>query len=143
MKKLWMIPLLALTLAGCGNDDDTILEEEEESVEMVETDENGEEVTEKDSAEETDTDNKDTEEDTSSSSTIDDFEESSLVKANLPMDQLVVDLVEDNQNKRIILFENEAGEKIYKSIFIKNDGHLKIIDIANNQEDASIFEGNL
>ena len=53
------------------------------------------------------------------------------------------DVEEDNQNKRIILFENEAGEKVYKSIFIKENEHLKIIDIANDQENGLIFEGNL
>ena len=39
------------------------------------------------------------------------------------------ELVTDNPGKRILLFTDANGRKIYKSIFIKNDRHLKIIQL--------------
>lgn len=125
MKKLWLIPALALTFTACGNDEEAAVDEEEDSVEMVEFGE------------------MDTEE-TPSNTSLADYEESNLLADNIPLDQLTPLVEEDNQNKRIILFEDEAGEKVYKSVFIKNDEYLKIIDIKDEQNDEGlIYEGRL
>lgn len=39
----------------------------------------------------------------------------------------------DNEEKRIILFEKD-GRKIYKSIFIKEKNHLKLIDLESGEK---------
>lgn len=133
MKKIWLIPVLALTLTGCGNNEEIV--EEEESVEVIES-------------KETDSENRETEieeeaqnnEESSSDSITADYEENELLEEHLPLDELTPQIKTDNQNKRIILFENQSGKKVYKSIFIKNDQHLKIIDLNG---DGLVYEGHL
>lgn len=39
----------------------------------------------------------------------------------------------DNEGTRIILFEKD-GRKIYKSIFIKEKNHLKLIDLESGEK---------
>ncbi|MBW8351839.1 hypothetical protein K0H71_20775, partial [Bacillus sp. IITD106] len=39
----------------------------------------------------------------------------------------------DNSNKRVILFEDQNHHKKFKSIYIKHDNRLKVIDLANNE----------
>lgn len=43
-----------------------------------------------------------------------------------------VNIETDNPNNRVIFLENQSGEKLYKSIFIKNTNRLKIIDLKND-----------
>jgi len=38
----------------------------------------------------------------------------------------------DNKGNRIILFEDENGHSEYKSIFIKHDNRLKIVEFNND-----------
>src|SRR5699024_10168097 len=38
----------------------------------------------------------------------------------------------ENKGNRILVFANEEGEKEYKSIFVKNDQRLKIIDLVDD-----------
>ncbi len=133
MKKLWLIPILALAIAGCGNNEEIV--EEEESVEVVELEETDSENTEIEIEEEAEIN-----EEISSDSKTADYEENELLEEHLSLDELTPQVETDNPNKRIILFENQSGEKVYKSIFIKNDQHLKIIDLNG---DGLVYEGHL
>lgn len=132
MKKIWLIPALALTLAGCGNEE---IVEKDEPAEVVESEETDSENTGTEMAEEAEMD-----EETNSDSLTADYEENELLKEHLPLAELTPRVETDNQNKRIILFENQSGQKVYKSIFIKNDQHLKIVDL---NDDGLVYEGHL
>lgn len=136
MKKLWLIPAIALTLVACGNNKEEIAEEEEASVEVVEQKdiESEEEVVEEEETEE---------KEESSNSVLESYQEADILEENIPVNRLTPQVETDNQNKRILLFKNGNGEKVYKSIFIKINERLKIIDITNNDDDGLIYEGSL
>lgn len=42
-------------------------------------------------------------------------------------------VLEDNTNKRVILLKDDTGRKRYKSVYIKRENHLKIIDYRGGQ----------
>src|SRR5699024_5920052 len=44
------------------------------------------------------------------------------------MDKHTGKVVEDNKNKRVILYRDADGHKQYKSIYVKHKNHVKIID---------------
>lgn len=152
MKKLWLLPVFAVFLAACGNDDEAKpVEDEEISVDVIEAEEGQaeseepeatetEEATEGDEApEETPAEEPNASYDPSNTN-LADHEENAILADHIPLDELTAQVEVDNQNKRITLFENESGQKVYKSIFIKNDNHLKIIDL---NDDNLLFDGNL
>lgn len=155
MKKLWLLPVVAVFLAACGNDEETKPADEEEiSVDVIEAEEGqaeSEEPEETEPAEaEGTTEGEDAEEETPAdepnasydpgNTSLADHEENEILADHIPMDELTAQVEVDNQNKRITLFENKEGQKVYKSIFIKNDNHLKIIDLDG---DKLLFDGNL
>ncbi|UOQ92105.1 hypothetical protein MUO14_16610 [Halobacillus shinanisalinarum] len=55
------------------------------------------------------------------------FEEKSIWQKHINLETHSIQIMEDNSHKRVALFENEQGEEMYKSIFIKNTERLKII----------------
>lgn len=56
------------------------------------------------------------------------FEEYNVVAELVQLDKLNPQIVEDNKKKRVILFANDAGRPQYKSIYMKSQKHLKIVD---------------
>ena len=50
------------------------------------------------------------------------------------------ELTTDNPGKRILLFADTIGNKMYKSIYIKRDGHLKIIQL---DDEGLLFNGQV
>lgn len=38
----------------------------------------------------------------------------------------------DNNGTRVIFFENEEGQKDYKSVFVKEANHLKLVSLDND-----------
>ncbi|WP_303969448.1 hypothetical protein [Sporosarcina ureae] len=151
MKKWWLLPTLAVFLAACGNDGEAkpvedenisvdVIEPEEESAELDEAEPTESETT----AEETPTKEIPPEEPNApydpANSNLLGHEEAEILAEYIPIDELTAQVEVDNQNKRITLFENESGQKVYKSIFIKHENHLKIIDL--NTDDL-LFEGQL
>lgn len=58
------------------------------------------------------------------------------VENTIDLTALSTKLVTDSPNKRVLLFSNEQAEKSYKTIFIKEQKRLKIIDI---NKDKLIF----
>ncbi|MBY0221261.1 hypothetical protein [Sporosarcina aquimarina] len=130
MKKWWLLPALAIVLAACGNNEESQPKEEEEiAKDTIESEE--ESVTSPDSeiAPEDEPENHSA----SSASDLSGYEESAVLGEHMPIDKLTSHVETDNPGKRIILFENESGEKVYKSIFIKHDRFLKIIDLKDDQ----------
>lgn len=58
-----------------------------------------------------------------------DLPEYEKVSSTIDVDDYSVEQATDNEGERIFLFSDENGEKKYKSIFIKHDQRLKIIQL--------------
>ena len=151
MKKWWLLPALAVFLAACGNDEEAKpVEDEDISVDVIEPEEEPAEpevsepaetetTPEEAPAEEPPAEEPNASYDPANTNLLD-HEEAEVLAEHIPMDELTAQVEVDNQNKRIILFENESGQEVYKSILIKRENHLKIIDL--NGDDL-LFEGKL
>lgn len=61
------------------------------------------------------------------------FEELPTINEIMENKEYLMQVETDNQNKRILFFENDNGEKLFKSIYIKHDQRLKVIDLAKDQ----------
>lgn len=62
------------------------------------------------------------------------FEEIPTIREQIDLDNLVAEVESDIPNKRIILFKNnDTNAFVYKSIFIKDDQHLKIVELSKDQ----------
>ncbi len=151
MKKVWLLPVLAVFLAACGNDDEAKPADDEISVDVIEAEEGQAEPEATEPAEtEEATEGEEAPEETPAeepsasydpgNTNLADHEENAILADHIPLDELTAQVEVDNQNKRITLFENKDGKKVYKSIFIKRDNHLKIIDLNG---DKPLFDGNL
>src|SRR5699024_910303 len=57
-----------------------------------------------------------------------DFPEIEAISEVVDVDKPNAEAVEDNNHKRVIVFKDDNGHPIAKSIFIKNDSRLKVID---------------
>jgi len=151
LKKWWLLPTLAIFLAACGNNGETKpVEDEGISVDVIEPEEEPAEpevtepaetetTTEEAPAKETPAEEPNVPYEPANSNLLG-HEEAEILAEYIPMDELTAQVEVDNQNKRVTLFENESGQKVYKSIFIKHDNHLKIIDL---KADDLLFEGQL
>lgn len=155
--------LLILVLAACGNqanqdnDGSTIKtfpstneEDTEDNVSEDEAIESGiEDDNTEDEAADSGTDNENTEDnqeidsnkvkdDNPSAANIDiiDFEEATVIEDEIDVSELTVKVETDNRNNRVILFF-DGDELLYKTIFVKRDNRLKIIDIKH--DDGQIF----
>lgn len=62
------------------------------------------------------------------------------IMENIDSDIYSFEMVTDNVGKRILLLTNEAGEAKYKSIFIKSNNQLKIINVDG---EGQVFYGSL
>lgn len=58
----------------------------------------------------------------------DDFPEIKAISGVIDVDELDVEAVEDNIHKRVIVFKDDNGQPVAKSILIKDDSRLKVID---------------
>lgn len=57
------------------------------------------------------------------------YEEYQTLSEKIDLTLYQATLETDNPGKRILLFTDADGRKVYKSIFIKHDRHLKIIEL--------------
>lgn len=57
------------------------------------------------------------------------LEEYAIIDDNIDLSKHTSKVEEDNPGTRVILFEDESGKKVYKSVYVKNDKHLKIIKL--------------
>ena len=82
------------------------------------------------------TNNAENEEDTATDSELADYPEYDTLVDEIDVDSLQAEVETDNPNKRVILYSDDSGEKVFKSIFIKKKDRLKIIDF---DDDGEIF----
>ena len=68
------------------------------------------------------------------------FEESNKLAEIIDLNELSVNVVTDDSNKRVILFTRDS-QKMYKSIFIKSTQFLKIINLQQNE--VEIFSDSI
>src|SRR5690625_1951509 len=69
------------------------------------------------------------------------LEEIPTIQKYLSLEKLVAEVESDIPNKRIILFKNnDTNAFVYKSIYIKNDQHLQIVDLVKDQV---LYDGTL
>ncbi|HIS29449.1 MAG TPA: hypothetical protein IAA78_08290 [Candidatus Avamphibacillus intestinigallinarum] len=163
MKKLLIafVLILSVTLAACGNSDDkdtsnsenndqdTTATEEQDNQDSVEKKE--EKNADEDKAADKEDDSKaDKEEDNSKSEKSDDkkSDDNSKEKSDLAqydeydvlnskikdIDSYPARVETDNPNTRVILFGEDNGQKDYKSIFVKRENRLKIIDLKKDNQ---------
>lgn len=123
MKKLLVTFLGILLLAGCTNDNTVSSEKTEtDSASKVERTESATEENSKILAEQ--------------NAGLTDLPEYAVVAENISLDIHKATIETDNPGNRIILFENNNGVNVYKSIFVKNDNRLKIIKL---EDDGLIY----
>lgn len=153
MKKLFFISMATLVLGACANDDTTTgTDSASSSVEVSESmssessmvSESSSSVVESESQTGVDEDTTDEEDlaDVSDSdlenakavSEYDAYEELSAQNVFDPADY-EGHLVTDNQGTRVFLFRDE-NKQMYKTIFVKNNNRLKVIDL---QKDQMVF----
>src|SRR5699024_2510975 len=61
------------------------------------------------------------------------YEEYDAINDTINLTSNDVSVVEDNQGKRVLLIKDEQGHEKYKSIYIKRDKRLKIIEFDKGQ----------
>ena len=69
------------------------------------------------------------------------FPEYDILAEHIDLNMYVADIETDNKGSRVIFYENEQGEKEYKSIFIKNENRLKIISL--DDDDGMIYNDQI
>lgn len=67
------------------------------------------------------------------------FEEYETLAEVVHFDELNTTVVEDDENKRVILLKNDAGHPEYKSIYMKHSEQLKVVDF----NEGLIFNGKI
>jgi len=131
MKKKLILPIafLALVLAACGHDG--------KNTETVSKDKNEQLTTKSDNT----APSKDTEEPKQPASDSNEpqeqadtpatgYEEYPAIEKHVQNFSELNPVIEtDNPNKRVILYKNGNGKNAYKSIYIKNEKRLKLIDL--------------
>lgn len=136
VKKITMLVMgvLLMVLVACSNTDDTNDAEDQTEETETENDIKAEATEDDDIDVQADDENEsDKEENTGNS----DLEEYDTVSNEIDMDTYDMNIEEDNSNKRIILYENEQGNKEYKSIYLKEQSRLKIIEF--DKDEGQIF----
>lgn len=136
MKKGFTILFSMLLLVGCSsNNDEQTTIEQEDTPEVIETEDNTDSTLEE--SDETEVEMDESEEDATDASAtnndhLKDFEEYSVLKDELDLETYTGVVETDNKGNRIILFEDETGAKEFKSIFVKNDNRLKIVQFEDD-----------
>lgn len=64
---------------------------------------------------------------------VNEYEEISKISEKINLKDYNINVESDNKGTRIILFEKN-GKKIYKSVFVKEEKHLKLIDLESGEE---------
>lgn len=141
MKKKLLTLLAAISIFGvaCANENQepTETEEEQEISDLVEEQEEQEEEQEEKQEEQEESEEPKEEESDSTEAEdlgeLAEIDEYEILTDKIDLSKFTPDVKEDNDYKRIILFKNEQGKESYKSIYIKKDNRLKIIEFNNGQ----------
>ncbi|MER2006630.1 MAG: hypothetical protein ABS939_04180 [Psychrobacillus sp.] len=62
-----------------------------------------------------------------------DFPEYPILNNVIDLQVYVANIETDNKETRVIFFEDTDGNQIYKSVFVKNESHLKIIELGDGE----------
>lgn len=124
-KLLTLLAIISIFSVACSNDDQGQTEtEEEQEISNVVDDSEEEQLTPEEESDSTE--NEDLGE-------LTEIEEYEILKEKIDLNKFTPVVKQDNNYKRIILFKNEQGKESYKSIYIKKDNRLKIIEFNNGQ----------
>lgn len=118
MKLLILLLTLGL-LAGCSTEQQT--DSEQDSTAIVSSEDAVEESVSK--------------EELNEAEVIDDlteYPETTAIQETIELTELTGYIVSDNPGTRILIFTNE-GKQVYKSIFVKDEKQLKVIDLEQNE----------
>ncbi|WJY27855.1 hypothetical protein [Sporosarcina trichiuri] len=148
MKKFLLLGAMGVLLAGCSDNQDTeepdTADDQTSSLEenSVNTPPDSEADAEQQASEAaemegTDGDSDQADESGEAETSVDDpaladFEEYSTVKETADIDGLKGIVETDNPGTRVILYEDENGEKKVKSIFVKKENWLKVISLVDD-----------
>ncbi|HJB24874.1 MAG TPA: hypothetical protein H9946_12110 [Candidatus Jeotgalibaca pullicola] len=144
MKKLSLLFIASFTLAACAAENNSDSSEAVESMETIESEVSSapESVeTSEHSSQESETASEDleavTEEELANAESVSEYDsyEELVYQDVFNPEQYQGSIVTDNQGKRIFLF-SDGQKQIYKTIYIKHDNRLKIIDL---QEDDLVY----
>lgn len=117
MKLLILLLTLGL-LAGCSTEQQT--DSEQDSTAIVSSEEAVEESVSKEELNETEV--------------IDDlteYPETTVIQETIDLTELTGHIISDNPGTRILIFTNEENQ-VYKSIFVKDEKQLKVVDLEQN-----------
>lgn len=135
MKKISILLMCTLLLAACNNGKNTDENAVDSAPSSTENSQNEDSMKEETSGTEEElpqNENPDTTESNNpESEEPNDLPELPIVAEKTDEQNLINEVVTDTNDKRIILYEID-GKKKYKSIYIKNSGYLKIIQIDDN-----------
>lgn len=118
MKLLILLLTLGL-LAGCSTEQQT--DSEQDSTAIVSSEEAVEESVSK--------------EELNEAEVIDDlteYPETTAIQETIDLTELTGHIISDNPGTRILIFTNEE-KQVYKSIFVKDEKQLKVIDLEQNE----------
>ncbi|AZP04765.1 putative periplasmic lipoprotein [Jeotgalibaca ciconiae] len=144
MKKLSLLFIASFTLAACAAENNSDSSEAVESMETIESEVSSapESVeTSEHSSQESETASEDlegvTEEELANAESVSEYDsyEELVYQDVFNPEQYQGSIVTDNQGKRIFLF-SDGQNQIYKTIYIKHDNRLKIIDL---QKDDLVY----
>lgn len=68
---------------------------------------------------------------------LNDLPEYDLLAQYIDLSTYEADIESDNNGTRVIYFEDEEGQKGYKSVFVKKSNHLKLVSLDN---DGLVYE---
>ena len=153
MKKVFVILLGIILVAGCSSNDSDQLEsqQQEASNEIVDSDEdfeaeaeskensnNSDGATEDKENLEDESDDQDKSDTVMNNGDLETYPEYDTIAEHIDLDVYQGIVETDNKGNRIILFEDAKGRSEYKSIFIKHDNRLKIIQF---DDDSLLYNG--
>lgn len=61
------------------------------------------------------------------------YEEYEILNEKLDLSIYEVEVETDNSGNRVLIFSEDDGVKSYKSIFVKDEQHLKIVSMKNEE----------
>ena len=150
MKKLVAVGALAVLLAGCADDsaDEPAVPEEDSTSSLEqntvntppednseaeeqasEEDTDSEEPTSEENSDATESNEEDASSNDSANSELASFEEYSKIEEVADVSNLKGIVETDNPGTRVILFEEDNGNKTLKSVFVKKENRLKVISL--------------
>lgn len=140
MKKTLIILFGLLLLVGCSNNNDAeqpkVDKEDQNQAEQNQDQAENPDASEDEEANTEDATTDDATE-TDKNDHLKEFNEFDVLAAELDLNTYEGVVETDNNGNRIILFQDATGKKEFKSIFIKNDNRLKIVQFDN--EDNLLF----